>query len=63
MVVLPQPGPNESTTRDPDRAAVLVRYTLLGAAINGFLPGAPESLDRGRRATVAADFLLRFHSN
>ena len=48
MVVLPQPGPNDSTTRDPDRAAVLVRYTLLGAVINGFLPPTPPLLDHGR---------------
>jgi hypothetical protein len=27
------------TGRDADRAAVLVAYTLLGAAINGFVPG------------------------
>jgi len=27
------------TARDADRAAVLVAYTLLGAAINGFVPG------------------------
>jgi hypothetical protein len=26
------------TVRDTDRAAVLVAYTLLGAAVNGFLP-------------------------
>ena len=29
------------TTRDAERAAVLVAYTLLGAAINGFAPVGP----------------------
>ena len=26
------------TAHDPDRAAMLVAYTLLGAAVNGFVP-------------------------
>ncbi|ORV33479.1 hypothetical protein AWC00_28040 [Mycobacterium conspicuum] len=39
-MLVSQYGPNEATTRDHDRAAVLVGYTLLGAAMNGFLPGA-----------------------
>jgi hypothetical protein len=57
MALVPTPGPNGwiaqanvavseldkdfRTTRDADRAAVLVAYTLLGAAINGFAPVGP----------------------
>ena len=48
MVLVPKPGPDGWITRDPDRAAVLVAYTLLGAAINGFAPGA--SRPRPRRS-------------
>ncbi len=55
MVLVPKPGPDGWTTHDPDRAAVLVAYTLLGAAINGFAaPEAPVVLDRGRRPAAAS---------
>ncbi len=63
MVLVPKPGPDARTTRDPDRAAVLVAYTLLGAAINGFAPEAPVVLDCGRHATVASRLFARCYRN
>jgi hypothetical protein len=56
MVLVPKPGPAGRTTRDPDRAAVLVAYTLLGAAINGFAPEAQVVLDPGGDLEAAAGF-------
>jgi hypothetical protein len=63
MAVRPQPRSNGVTTRDSDRAAVLVGYTLLGAAINGFVPEVPGTLDRGVRATAIAALFARCHGN
>ena len=54
MVFVPQPEAHDLTTRDPDRVAVLVGYTLLGAAINGFMLEVPVALDRCRRAAAVA---------
>jgi hypothetical protein len=42
------------TGPDADRTAVLVAYTMLGAAINGFAPLALPDL-RAARADVAVD--------
>jgi hypothetical protein len=63
MVPVPESGPNDSPTRDHDRAVVLVGYTLLGAAMNGFFPEAPVAFDRGRRTTVSTEFFLHCHRN
>lgn len=55
MVHMPQPGAADLATRDSDRAAVLVRYTLLGAAINGFFPeAAVVTFDCGGRGFFSA---------
>jgi hypothetical protein len=62
MVIVPTTGPNDSTARDPDRAAVLVAYTLLGAAINGFALEV-VGLDRGRHLKAAAGFFPYCHRN
>ena len=63
MVLVPKPGPAGWTTRDPNRAAVLVAYTLLGAAINGFAPEAQVVLDRGRHLKAAAGFFPHCRRN